>query len=245
MKERQILFSAPMIRAILDGSKTQTRRVVKAKHLPFLENLLTNFVDGKWNERPFPYGQPGDRLWVREKWGYIDPDGTGENYANDQGGQGPVTFAAELCQEGHPVRDYWLRRIAYAATFQEPRFGNGPDKPKRWRPSIHMPRWACRIELEITGVRVERLQDISEADAAAEGIAPNWIGSDLTGWNPEEHGYLPHDCDDEGEVPGVDIYDDCWTANRCFKRLWESINGAGSWDANPWVWVIEFRRIKP
>jgi hypothetical protein len=114
-----------------------------------------------------------------------------------------------------------------------------------WRPSIYMPRWASRIDLEITGVRVERLQDISEADAAAEGIKPNWIGSDLTGWSPEDHGYLPHDTDDEGNVPGVDIYDDCWTAKRCYQRLWESINGAGSWDANPWCWAVDFKRIKP
>lgn len=236
MKERGMLFSAPMVLALLNGTKTQTRRIVKPqpmeedgqiyggkifgpemyepatcdKHgelVPGPEIFGIYTEDGDWGVK-FPYGQPGERLWVRETWAI------------------------------HPKDEKVVSNCAFRAD------GDFIGCAK-WAPSIHMPRWASRIDLEITGVRAERLQDISEADAAAEGIAPNWIGSDLTGWIPEEHGYLPHDTDDEGRVPGVDIYDDCWTAKRCYQRLWESLNGAGSWDVNPWVWVVAFERIKP
>lgn len=175
MKERPILFSGPMVRAILDGRKTQTRRIVKAKHLPFMENLLGGFLDGKWNQRPLPYGQPGDRLWVREAW------------ANTRGDDSLPTYYRSD------------ERIE--------------DLQRTWKPSIHMPRWASRITLEITGVRVERLQDISDLEARQEGLQPDFYGS----------------------VMGC---------KRKFIDLWESINGPGSWAANPRVWVIEFRRIK-
>ncbi len=129
MKERPILFSAPMVRAILAGTKTQTRRVVKAKHLPWLDNSVLNFLDGKWNQRPLPYGQPGDRLWVRET-----------SRAHE--------ITTKEAEADTPLQD-----------------GYG-----KLRPSIHMPRWASRITLEVTGVRVERLHDISIADAIAEGV---------------------------------------------------------------------------
>jgi hypothetical protein len=175
-----------MVRAILNGSKTQTRRVVKLK--PW--HSLQEREDGTlwpWmhdNDRdcdhwlPCPYGQPGDRLWVRE------------------------TFAEGI----HQMADanHW----AYAAD----RFGTQQRLSDRWKPSIHMPRSASRITLEITIVRVERLQDISEADAMAEGV-------------------------NAGKYLGLE------RANaRAFSELWESINGPDSWAANPWVWVIEFRR---
>lgn len=176
MRDLPILFSAPMVRAILDGSKTQTRRVAKEfDGLRDLDKILARFP----NQNGCRYGQPGDRLWVRETW-------------------------AE-----HP--DYPdARRAIYRADA-----GSEYDA-ERWRPSIHMPRWACRIELEVTGVRVERLQSISEADARAEGV--------------------------EGDShPGAFV----GTCRGNFARLWESINGAGSWDANPWVWVVEFRRVSP
>lgn len=186
MKERPILFSAPMVRALLDGRKTQTRRIVKFPHPP----------EG-WHVNNCPYGQPGDRLWVRES-GWERPYRT-----------------TKMMREG---ADTWPR-FAYAADDWSDNdradfkaFGFKP------RPSIHMPRWASRILLEITGIRVERLQDISEEDARAEGC----------------------------EVPAI-IYPDephsAYSYVEQYRLLWESINGPGSWDANPWVWCISFRRI--
>lgn len=171
MKERPILFSAPMVRAILDGRKTQTRRVVKLRNGQYMPPSEKADING-WRQmlRNCPYGQPGDRLWVRE-----------------------THFDAKRLNEG---------RILYRADGDVSRFG--------WTPSIHMPRSASRITLEVTGVRVERLQDISEADAVAEGV----------------------------------VWEQGQTAINVFETLWESINGAGSWDANPWVWVVEFKRAK-
>lgn len=136
-----------------------------------------------------PYGQPGDRLWVREAWQAID--------GNER--------ALRIMTEPHPSRGW----IEYAATVPE-----GHEPPPRWRPSIHMPRWASRITLEVTGVRVERLQDISEADATAEGVSAI----------PDEMRRATPRCD--------------------FQALWQSINGPDSWAANPWVWIVEFRRIE-
>lgn len=184
MKERPILFSASMVRAILEGRKTQTRRVVKRIPLEWLESgLHPDFVAFPENGLS-PYGQPGDRLWVRESWAY------------------------------HPDFPESTHRAIYRA---DPGVEN--DVP-RWRPSIHMPRWASRINLEVTGVRVERLQEISESDAKAEGCSvPEIIYPD----EPKEH----------------------YSYAAAYKHLWESINGPGSWDANPWVWVVEFRRIAP
>ena len=194
MKERPILFSAPMVRALLNGTKTQTRRAVKAKHLPWLENSVLNFLDGKWNQRPLPYGKPGDRLWVRETWAH------------------EIHALAAMREEDGP--------FAYAATDSvQHRLG------EKWRPSIFMPRWASRITLEITRVLVERLQDISEEDAIAEGCAKNHNGYYWGG---------PH------AVSGLK---QMATAVSAYQDLWESINGPGSWDANPWVWVIEFKRV--
>ena len=211
MKERPILFSAPMVRALLAGTKTQTRRVYKARNggiwpnhndLPGMRQILRNS----------PHGQPGDRLWVRETWGYIDPDNSGYEIETGPGAH----FAPELMQEGHALRDFWRRRVAYRATWKEPTYGVGPDAPGRWRSSIHMPRWASRILLEITSVRVERLQDINEADAKAEGVELSYDRDRMRGGT--------------------------WKGG--YRMLWESINGPGSWDANPWVWVLEFKRVE-
>ena len=198
MKERPILFSAPMVRAILRGTKTQTRRVVKIpdwlydEYKPVTKHCI-------FNEVICPCGKPGDHLWVREAFDIIE-------------GQSPT----------HPVIgvDY---RASHPATYPQPddRHKAADDAinlyqwrmkdthgMRKWKPSIHMPRWASRITLEITGVRVERLNDISVHDAIAEGCAT-----------------------DERD-PVVD-----------YLYLWESIHGQGSWRANPWVWVIEFKRI--
>lgn len=198
MTVRPILMSAPMVRAIIDGSKTQTRRVAsKLVRHPDLGNLYTPgalVLEGEPQhviERACPYGRPGDRLWVREAWAPHPQDPCTVFYR--------ATVEAET---GFPV---W----------------SGP-----WRPSIHMPRRASRITLEITGVRVERLQDISEVDARAEGID----------YDPGEGGVfhvrsLAGCCSD--------------TAAGSYRKLWEQINGPESWASNPWVWAVDFRRIAP
>ncbi len=210
MKERPILFNGPMVRAILEGRKTQTRRVVKAKHLPFLGNLLGGFLDGRWNQRPLPYGKPGDRLWVREKFEVVRETCSYEveeydYFQWDEEFYGPPQEALkDECPRGG---DRAL--ILYASDEEEP--------VGWWKPSIHMPRWASRITLEVVAVRVERLQEISEADAEAEGVA------------------FMRDYPDADET---------LSARQLYDILWESINGAGSWDANPWVWVIEFKRVE-
>ncbi len=207
MKERPILFSGPMVRAILEGRKTQTRRVVKAKHLPFVEDLLGGLLDGKWNQRPLPYGQPGDRLWVRETFrcnGWATDLATIFYKANEHNSY------TEMCEQ-FPVEG--KKRL--------PTDG-------RWRPSIHMPRWASRITLEITGVRVERLQDISEDDAKTEGADP-----------VNFHDFTA----EEIELLDYPLVESSSPYRVGFASLWESINGPGSWDANPWVWVVEFRRV--
>jgi hypothetical protein len=202
MKERPILFNGVMVRAILDGNKTQTRRVVKPQ--PHFFGSMTN------PNQPFktldfglhcpilcPYGQPGDRLWVRETWLEADaprqPDGHG--------------------------------KAIYAADYAD------AERPKtRWTPSIHMPRWASRITLEVTGVRVERLQDISEADAKAEG---SYLGRCAC---MSRHA-------DKTPMDMMFNQTGCHIHGTEFKALWKDINGADSWNANPWVWVIEFRRL--
>lgn len=198
MKERPIIFSAQMVRAILSGAKTQTRRVMKVRCHSICEG-----DDGKlwpWSEdaelaedfwHPCPFGKPGDRLWVRE------------------------TFAAAIYSDG-------MRLVEYKADRSLSDF-DGYDDPAggRWRPSIHMPRWASRITLEITDVRVERLQDISEADAVAEGCKP--IRPELV-----QDGLIVR--------PGRSAVEE-------FRLVWESINGPESWAANPWVWCITFRRV--
>ena len=187
MKERPILFSAPMVRAILDGSKSQTRRVVKQDRDGLLDCKPTPAWDAFWQCVACPYGKPGDRLWVRETW------------------------SADAWFDGHAPND--IPDSAYIAYAAGRRAVAWPAAMGKVRPSIHMPRWASRILLEVTDVRVERAQDISDRDARDEGA--------------EQIG----DC--EGAyVAG-------------FRRLWESINGADSWSANPWVWVVEFRRIEP
>lgn len=219
MRERPILFSGPMVRAILAGTKTQTRRAFKVQppastvtidlwHHPdprphFWACDGGSLLDWAY---PCPYGQPGDRLWVRES--FMDLQGTGvEHYDSDRRRQ-RYAFAAD-CPAGsysdEARKDYGLK----------------------WKPSIHMPRAACRIVLEIERIRVERLQAINEMDARAEGAAYHdgrSVGH--SGWR--------HDLGD--------VHAD---ARSAFARLWNDINGAGAWDANPWVWVVEFRRVAP
>ncbi|MDF8362243.1 hypothetical protein, partial [Achromobacter anxifer] len=205
MRERPILFSGPMVRALLAGSKTQTRRVVKEPISGWLNNANGSHkvLDGQVFNYSFdqhlgdcPYGQPGDRLWVKESFWGCDAPGWGD--------QPCVVYDDEW--HGKEYRPTAVRPWAR-------KFGRIP--------SIHMPRDCSRITLEITGVRVERLQDISGADCWAEGI---------------------DECD--GLLDEVDICRLAKTMGRTFEdpqptyaALWESINGAGSWAINPWVWV--------
>lgn len=226
MKERAILFSAPMVRAILNGSKTQTRRVMKVQPTVTEERLrelggwvegmtLSQQVNEAWQNGfinvTCPYGQPGDRLWVRETWRGIVEISPPERV--------PEYGVARYV----PDREH-CRRVEYAATQER------DSEP--WRPSIHMPRWASRILLEVTGVRVERLQDISEEDAIAEGIdrVENNFGNG------------PAYCDYKMARP-EDTAEWFRTPIDSYRSLWEQINGENSWEINPWVWVIEFKRI--
>ena len=248
-KDRPILFSAPMVRALLASTKTQTRRIVKpqppadkqrsAWYEPGIMGWAQEEVPAQhWHRVRSPYGQPGDRLWVREAWGYFDPDCSGENQDDDEGPG--MHDSPDLMEEGNPLRNFWRRRVAYRATWEEPKYGIGPDKPARWRPSIHMPRWASRITLEVTDVRVERLQDISEADAQAEGIE-RLPAPVIGGWSGLNRFTL------KGMGAGACAGLVSWnapTATELYQRLWTEINGPESWDANPWVWAVSFRRVE-
>lgn len=222
MAERPILFSAPMVRAILDGSKTQTRRVWKMpKGMewyvsgPLRGEETGDICDiggkGWWSvdEVACPYGDVGDRLWVRETW------------------QGPILDDEQLAEFSGDGADAFKKPefCVYRATDLLDAI-DSDGKELGWRPSIHMPRWASRITLEITGVRVERLNEISNVDAIAEGIEQVESPHENTLlWRDYERGHY-------GTVSPI----------ASFSSLWESINGTGSWAANPWVWVIEFKK---
>ncbi|HBP4592616.1 TPA: hypothetical protein L5618_004877 [Pseudomonas aeruginosa] len=219
MKERPILFTGPMVRAILEGRKTVTRRVVKPQP-DFLGSMVdpnTPFktLDAGLHARiTCPYGEPGDRLWVRETWHVGKP--------HDK--TAPADILAPLLAEGRGITVLYTAggwQSIGPAGREEPIYPDDqplPDWAGKGRPSIHMPRWACRILLEITAVRVERLQDISEEQARAEGY-------------PAER-----ECETGGS--GLDAW--LW-----FRSLWGEINGPEAFTANPWVWVIEFKRVTP
>lgn len=212
-RERPILMSAPMVRRTLADLKWHTRRAVKGQSPAWdrvgeeidvhdRQFFLALGTPDERGMRPIlesfecPYGQPSDRLWVRETW------------------------ADMMC-------DPPIDGIVYRADSERDNRLGGIKTP--WRPSIHMPRWASRITLEITEVRVERLQDISEAHAIAEGV----INRGRMDGEPWSHCHVP------GAVPSIEEVE----AVTCFSILWERINGDGSWLLNPWVWVIAFRRI--
>ena len=232
MKEHPILFSTPMVNAILDGRKTQTRRVFKGlpELSPGFEWNIEPTINGEWEvgavnhitgeEALLGYfeckhGGIGDRLWVRETWADVNtPDGPAICYRADGNYMHWRDFSKTFGPDYGigPSMDY----TAYpggCCMWWEDLLNGEPDH--RWRPSIFMPRWASRITLEITGIRVERLQDITEEDAIAEGVFGN-----------------------EGPY-------DQQTPRMCFETLWDSINGKKyPWSINPWVWVISFERIK-
>ena len=216
MKERPILFSGEMVRAILRGEKTQTRRMMKPQpnpigswtegggemhwcDLPDLERVFLDEAEARehWTVQRCPFGQPGDRLWVRETYALS------QVWDESRAGEMPMIVG--------DVVPAWYRADEGGGRFDERDRG-------RWRPSIHMPRWASRLTLEIASVRVERLADISEEDACAEGVtaAPFCKAGRPAG---QEH-------------------------VEAFEGLWRSINGAESWDLNPWVWVVGFKRVE-
>lgn len=212
IKERPILFSAPMVRAILEGRKTVTRREVKKRAA--LDCLAAGFEPAflalPGNADLCPYGTSGDRLWVRETWA-----------ADAQVDE----VAPRDLSQGEP--------IYYAADGAARQTGCAMIKPGKGRPSIHMPRWVSRILLEITDVSVERLQDISGAQAIAEGIVGVAFRPD-DGW-PICTGYMVGPDDGKTSLET--------TAAKAFAGLWDSVGG--DWNANPWVWVVEFKRVAP
>ncbi len=236
MKDRPILFSGPMVKAILECRKTQTRRVVKLNMSGRVQLSKRQWhIDDPNAVLGCPYGQPGDRLWVKETWAAwssIDDREADEVLGNCE------SLVGRGISRGH---------ISYRADPQM--------HADKWRPSIFMPRWASRVTLEITGVRVERLNDISEADAIAEGIDPLFTEEkinerpDLAECRCQWLNYLWHG--HFGKHGMGNTKSDRWAhqfssytnAVGSYSSLWESINGPGSWDANPFVWVIEFRGV--
>lgn len=240
MQERPILFSSPMIRAIQEGRKGQTRRIMQVQppgdgytlsrlmdttdsnlrrnkdkhHWIILDGL--NVLDSDSRYFNCPYGYTGDQLWVRETW--CSPDRPIIGYAADSkcgawindGDGGRIWLAHGYILEAPSYRDV-VKNLKYAPTFGIKKYGG------KWRPSIFMPRWASRIQLEVIGVRVQRLQDISEFDAQ-----------------------------EEGGPKGYDLYQMHYSnAREWFAKGWDSLNlKRGSWESNPWVWVISFKQIK-
>ncbi len=221
MKERGMIFNGEMVRAILDGRKTQTRRSMKpqpandiargtfpnTEAYGWVSSMKHKF--GSTTAHFCPFGQPGDRIWVRETFqGPLFDFEQMESYLDDNS----KFEKPEFCQyaaDGKPAPEY------YDA---EDNLHCG------WRPSIHMPRWASRILLEITDVHVERLNSISEEEARSEGVARLREGY----WKNYQPGWTQHQL----------------SARGSFATLWDSIYGSGEWDRNPWVWVITFKRIE-
>jgi hypothetical protein len=223
VRERPILFSAEMVRLILVGEKTQTRRVVR----------LPQWIEAGDRDEAFaaiarhpagvsmrgpcdglktyhcPFGAPGDRLWVRETWCQLDRDGWAEQSL-------PADHLSN--RYGTPRRN----GVAYRAECDEESERCRVELGYQWRPSIHMPRWASRLTLEIITIGVERLQDICDADAIAEGA---WF--DGTFWR--------------GGVHPIKGTLQCWPSPKlAFKAIWRTINGEESWAQNPWVWAVSF-----
>lgn len=207
MTERGMIFNSEMVRAILDGRKTQTRRIIKdctvgkdpiSKFIQIGKKFIGCYPEDvpELIRECCPYGVPGDRIWVRGTW----------------------------AEAGASAPDLKLYRANYPAHVPTHYENVPPAEDVRWTPSIHMPRWASRITLEITGVRVEQLKSISEEEARSEGVARLREGF----WKHYQPGWTQHQL----------------SARGSFATLWDSIYGSGEWYRNPWVWVIEFKRIE-
>lgn len=230
MRERPILFNADMVRAVLDGRKTQTRRIIQSaaknmqargheviSHRAAGDKWYGDYVysmrdrSGVWQDftndqflAKCPFGVVGDRLWVRETW---MPDAPRDGSWGDVEFYGCKGSPLSMIPERYRKPEHCIHRASWDGS-----------EMVGWTPSIHMPRWASRITLEVTGVRVERLNSMTEKDALAEGC----LGG--------------HD-----SIPG---YQYSATPHEHFHHVWQSIYGADSWQANPWVWVIEFKRVE-
>lgn len=266
MSEKPILFSAPMVRALLDGRKTQTRRVVKPQpdDKGWWNPDATKRHGGYWRnvesgagapQTDCPYGQSGDRLIVRETW---------TAHWGHAGGGIPtmILFDGEKIKQ----RDGSFTETSPhnpLCVYHRASFGDGVPLPHlKWKPSIHMPRWASRLTLEVTDVRVERLQEISEADAIAEGCIAEtatpyhwWEGyrTDLLDrYGNQSHTMVPFDAfpdgppawmgeprlhkgETAGNIPAVKNY----------QLLWNAVNHHVRWDDNPFVWVVTFKVVAP
>lgn len=228
-KERQVLFTAPMVRAILGGQKTVTRRVIKPQ--PTLEteewvldaggtekwlgsgpSPATGGTRQTWGWATCPHGKPGDQLWVREAW-------VADAQVNE--------VAPRDLSQGEP--------ILYPADGAMRQTGCSLIAPGKTRPSIHMPRWVCRLLLEITDVRVERLQD-GDGETAFES---RYLAEGINQIHHGDGAFAYHALNKE-PLPGNWCHPE-----DAFKELWNSINGVGAWESNPWVWVVEFKRVTP
>ena len=220
MTERGMIFNGEMVRAILDGRKTQTRRIIKdctvgrdpiSKFIQVGKKFIGCYPEDvpELIRECCPYGVPGDRIWVRETFqGPLFDFEQMEAYQEDSSKFKKPEFCVYKA-DGKPAPEF---------------FDADDNLHCGWRPSIHMPRWASRITLEITGVRVEQLKSISEEEARSEGVARLREGF----WKHYQPGWTQHQL----------------SARGSFATLWDSIYGFGDWDRNPWVWVVEFKRIE-
>ncbi|MBP1131311.1 hypothetical protein JOE25_002891 [Serratia sp. PL17] len=230
MKEHPVIFNGEMVRAILSGRKTQTRRTLTDRQLQLidlasqagecypLESGIDHANSQSYYREHCPFGQVGDRLWVRETWGVVSHDFDSDGWMIDWVPDRPATAIEEM-----PFGNgYYTGHAIYAA---DGAFSWGDDdghgERSCWKPSIHMPRAACRILLDITAVRVEQLKDISQSDAMAEGGPPSHPSIDAVS---RDYGFPD--------------FSRSW-----FAQTWQHIYGEESWSANPWCWVIEFKRV--
>lgn len=239
-KERGMIFNAEMVRAILSGQKTQTRRIMKSQ--PYqsksrkgdywfscnkMQSMVhvSDFIPGnsaipdahEFFSKCCPFGAIGDRIWVRETWMPDAPrDGTWPSVEFYGCKGAPLSMIPTRFKKP----EHCIHRASWCG-----------ERMIGWKPSIHMPRWASRILLEITNVRVERLNDISEQDAIAEGIDTDWLAESQDNY----------DCIADHNMTGR------LTAKGHFSYLWQSIYGddkSKCWEKNPWVWCISFRRLE-
>lgn len=202
IKERPIIFNSKMVRAILAGRKSQTRRLIKnPDYISCTTGDCPHSRQAECDEflaSVCPIAKVGDGLWVRESfWAYYT-DAKSVSVLGYRADLDPHMLA---CPDDYQIEDPWFLE-------------------ERCIPSIHMPRWASRISLKVTGVRAERLNQISDTDAQAEGFHGPMTGTDWA--NISQIGRRPAEC---------------------FRELWEVVNGDGSWKSNPWVWVVEFNRV--
>lgn len=241
MKELPILFSTPMVQALLEGRKTKTRRMRGLeevnKHPDWYWLSGENYIDkkGRFCQKIFsdkgnkivvcPYGQPGDLLWVMESWRIVAWDfEDGQALVEYKNGDKEWQFYPDAKDDS----DWLIKHVDYLENIgcikQDEEHFVRTNKPIPFKPSIHMPKTFCRIFLRITNIRVERLQDITEADSIAEGIEDLTFGENLS-FKDYLHNKHP------------------LTPIASFKSLIESLNGIRSWEANPWVWVVSFEVV--